>query len=226
MARLLEHGASTSVNRAWNLGAPAEVVIGLSGISSLMPTRSEMLQGANDDIRGTIWTADARCRSFDVADSELHARVKPESSMNHGQWRVSVVDCYGMTVYHAVNDVDGAPRFYLFHRWGVTLNNKTSSFRAKMTLPTDRIAALCEKYHIDRLSLFGSITRDDFSPDSDVDVLVEFQPGKTPGLRFFTIQDDLSQLLGRRVDLNTPESLSVYYRDKVEAEAVPLYVRP
>jgi predicted nucleotidyltransferase len=90
----------------------------------------------------------------------------------------------------------------------------------------DRLAALCEKYHIARLSFFGSVIREDFRPDSDVDVLVEFEPGKTPGLRFFTMQDDLTQLLGRRVDLNTPESLSVYIRDKVEAEAVQLYVQP
>jgi uncharacterized protein len=105
------------------------------------------------------------------------------------------------------------------------MNNTTTSFRGNITLPMDRIAALCEKYHIARLSLFGSVNRDDFSPDSDVDVLVEFEPGKTPGLRFFTIEDDLTQLFGRRVDLNTPESLSVYFRDKVEAEAVPVYVR-
>jgi len=88
------------------------------------------------------------------------------------------------------------------------------------------IAALCEKYRVEELSVFGSVIRDDFSPDSDVDVLVEFEPGKTPGLRFFTIQDDLTQLFGRRVDLNTPESFSVYLRDKVEAEVVPLYVQP
>jgi predicted nucleotidyltransferase len=90
----------------------------------------------------------------------------------------------------------------------------------------DRIGELCEKYHIARLSLFGSVNRDDFSADSDVDVLIEFKPGKTPGLRFFTIQDDLTQLFGRRVDLNTPESLSRYFREKVEAEAVPIYVQP
>jgi len=106
------------------------------------------------------------------------------------------------------------------------MNKTTTSLRANITLPMERIAALCEKYHIAQLSLFGSVVRDDFCPDSDVDVLVEFEPGKTPGLRFFTIQDDLTQLFGRRVELNTPESLSVYFRDKVEAEAVPLYVQP
>jgi predicted nucleotidyltransferase len=106
------------------------------------------------------------------------------------------------------------------------MNNRTTPFTANVTVPTDRIAALCKKHHIARLFLFGSVIHDDFSPDSDVDVLVEFEPGMTPGLRFFTIQDDLTQLFGRRVDLNTPESLSSYFRDKVEAEAVPLYVQP
>lgn len=101
-----------------------------------------------------------------------------------------------------------------------------TSLRANIMPPLDRVAAICEKYRIARLSLFGSVIRDDFSPESDVDILVEFEPGKTPGLRFFTIQEDLTKLFGRRVDLNTPESLSVYIRDKIEAEAVPLYVQP
>ncbi len=66
--------------------------------------------------------------------------------------------------------------------------------------------------------------RDDFGPESDVDVLVEFEPGKVPGLRFFAMQDELSQLLGRRVDFNTPQDLSTYYRERILAEAEPLYV--
>jgi uncharacterized protein len=106
------------------------------------------------------------------------------------------------------------------------MNNRTTTFRANVRVSTDRIAALCKKHHIARLFLFGSVIRDDFSLDSDVDVLVEFELGKTPGLRFFTVQDDLAQLFGRRVDLRTPESLSDYFRDKVEAEAVPLYTQP
>ncbi len=95
---------------------------------------------------------------------------------------------------------------------------------ARIRFDPERIAEFCRRHHITRLSLFGSVLRDDFSPESDVDVLVEFQPGRTPGLRFFTIQEDLTQLFGRRVDLNTPDDLSVYFRDKVEAEAVPLHV--
>lgn len=86
------------------------------------------------------------------------------------------------------------------------------------------IAAFCRKYHIRRLALFGSVLRDDFGPTSDVDVLVEFEPGHTPGLDFFTMQEELSQLLGYPVDLNTPQFLSRYFRDQVLAEAEPLYV--
>jgi len=92
------------------------------------------------------------------------------------------------------------------------------------SLPMNEIRALCRRNGIRRLALFGSALRDDFSPSSDVDVLVEFQPGATPGFRFFTIQDELSELLGRRVDLHTPGFLSPYFRDEVLAEARNVYV--
>lgn len=86
------------------------------------------------------------------------------------------------------------------------------------------LAAFCRKHHIRKLSFFGSVTRPDFEASSDVDVLVEFEPGHTPGLAFFEIQEELSKLLGRRVDLNTPRSLSPYFRDRVLAEAETAYV--
>lgn len=88
-------------------------------------------------------------------------------------------------------------------------------------LPTNKtaIARLCRKHRIRRLSLFGSVLREDFREDSDVDVLVEFEPGSTPGFGFFAIQDELSELFGRRVDLNTPQFLSPYFRNKVMEEA-------
>ncbi len=89
-----------------------------------------------------------------------------------------------------------------------------------------RIAEFCRRNHIRRLALFGSALRDDFGPDSDVDVLVEFEPGHTPGLEFFSMQDELSGILGRPVDLNTPGFLSPYFRDKVVQEAEALYVAP
>ena len=85
------------------------------------------------------------------------------------------------------------------------------------------IADFCRRHHIRRLALYGSVLRDDFTPHSDVDVLVEFEPGKTPGLAFFGMQDELSELLGRKVDLNTPAFLSRYFRDQVLREAKVVY---
>ena len=73
----------------------------------------------------------------------------------------------------------------------------------RIDIPDKKIAEFCRRHHIRRLALFGSVLRDDFTPDSDVDILVEFEPGRTPGLEFFTIQDKLSDVLGRRVDLYT-----------------------
>lgn len=90
-------------------------------------------------------------------------------------------------------------------------------------IPRETIAAFCRRHYIRRLSLFGSILREDFRPDSDVDVLVEFEPGHTPGLAFFAMQDELSELLGRKVDLHTANSLSKYFRDQVLAEAEVQY---
>ena len=81
------------------------------------------------------------------------------------------------------------------------------------------VAELCRKHHIRRLSLFGSVLGADFRDDSDVDVLGEFQPGCTPGFAFFALQDELSDILGLKVDLNTPGFLSRYFRDRVMAEA-------
>jgi uncharacterized protein len=95
--------------------------------------------------------------------------------------------------------------------------------RARIPIPLPEIAAFCHRHHIRRLALFGSVIRDDFTPASDVDVLVEFELGMTPGLESFSMQDELSELLGRRVDLNTPNSLSKYFRDEVMAEAEVLY---
>ena len=76
--------------------------------------------------------------------------------------------------------------------------------QTRIDLPLDRLAEICRRYHVRELALFGSVLRDDFGPESDVDILVEFQPGATPGLAFFGMEIELSELLGRRVDLNTP----------------------
>lgn len=93
----------------------------------------------------------------------------------------------------------------------------------RMQIDEGELAAFCAENRIRRLALFGSVLRDDFGPESDVDVLVEFEPGREPGLGFFSMQEHLSRLLGRRVDLNTPGFLSPYFRDQVVREAVVLY---
>lgn len=92
-------------------------------------------------------------------------------------------------------------------------------------IPSDEVAELCRRHHIRRLALFGSVLRDDFIADSDLDILVEFEDGHTPGLAFFGMQEELSELLGRKVDLNTPGFLSRYFRDEVLQEAVVAYER-
>ena len=85
------------------------------------------------------------------------------------------------------------------------------------------IDAFCRRNHIRRLAVFGSALREDFRPDSDVDVLVEFQPGHNPGLAFLSMQDELSGILGRKVDLNTRGFLGRHFRDRVLAEAEVLF---
>lgn len=94
---------------------------------------------------------------------------------------------------------------------------------ACLSLDRDAIARFCRRHHVRRLALFGSALRDDFGPDSDLDVLVEFEPGHVPGFGFFAMQDELSELLHRQVDLNTPGFLSRHFRDQVLAEAEVLY---
>lgn len=96
--------------------------------------------------------------------------------------------------------------------------------RAKIQIPREKIAAFCRTHHIRRLALFGSVLRDDFRPDSDVDVLVEFEPGHPVGLiRLAGIERELSALLGRKVDLNTAGFLSRYFRKQVLSEAEVCY---
>jgi predicted nucleotidyltransferase len=91
-------------------------------------------------------------------------------------------------------------------------------------IPKDKIEKFCKKHHIRKLSLFGSALRDDFTPESDLDILVEFKPGTRVGMiRLAGLEIELGEILGRKVDLNTPGFLSKYYRDKVLAEAAVHY---
>ena len=94
----------------------------------------------------------------------------------------------------------------------------------RISVPKERIAEFCRKHHIKKLAIFGSVLRSDFRADSDIDVLVEFEPGQAPGLAFFAMEEELGKILGHKVDLNTPQFLSRYFRDKVLEEAVVQYV--
>jgi hypothetical protein len=93
----------------------------------------------------------------------------------------------------------------------------------QIAIDSDRIAQFCRTNRIRKLSLFGSVLRDDFRPESDVDVLVEFEAGHAPGLAFFEMEANLGELLGRKVELHTPHFLSAYFRDQVLSEAETLY---
>lgn len=96
---------------------------------------------------------------------------------------------------------------------------------AKITLDREKIAAFCRQHHVRRLALFGSALREDFGPESDIDVLVEFKPGHTPGLLGIArLERELSAIFGgRKVDLRTPEDLSRYFREEVLKEAQVQY---
>ncbi len=94
-------------------------------------------------------------------------------------------------------------------------------------LPKEKIAEFCRAHHIRRLAVFGSALRSDFRPDSDIDMLVEFEPGHIPGLfGMARLERELSALLGgRKVDLRTPEDLSRYFRQEVMQEAEVQYAQ-
>jgi uncharacterized protein len=93
--------------------------------------------------------------------------------------------------------------------------------RGRISISAWKLNAFCNSHHIKSMALFGSILRDDFGPDSDIDILVEFEPGRTPGfLKLADIEDELSLLFGnRKVDLQTPQDLSRHFRDRVIHEA-------
>jgi hypothetical protein len=94
----------------------------------------------------------------------------------------------------------------------------------KIAVDHAEIAGFCRSHHIRKLAMFGSVLREDFRPDSDVDVLVEFQPGHPVGLiRLAGIERELSALLGRKADIRTPADLSRYFRDEVVAKAEAVY---
>ena len=96
--------------------------------------------------------------------------------------------------------------------------------RVRIPIDREKIADFCRKNHIRRLAVFGSVLRDDFGPESDIDVLVEFEVGHVPGLAFIRLEQELSGLLGgRRVDLVTPKFLNERIRDRVLSDAEVQY---
>jgi len=95
-----------------------------------------------------------------------------------------------------------------------------------LTIPLAQLTAFCQRYRVRKLSLFGSALRDDFGPESDIDILVEFEPAAR--ISFFdmvTMELELTDIMGRQVDLRTPEELSRYFRQKVLDSAEVLYER-
>lgn len=97
--------------------------------------------------------------------------------------------------------------------------------KIKIRVPRKKLAEFCQRNHIRKLAFFGSVLRDDFGPQSDIDILVEFEEGKTPGFAFFGMQEELSKILERKVDLNTPGFLNKYFREQVLREAKVEYVQ-
>ncbi len=91
---------------------------------------------------------------------------------------------------------------------------------SRIKIDRDQVTAFCRRHHVRRLSLFGSVLREDFRPDSDVDVLVQFEPNYRIGfLGMAGMEIELSEILGRKVDLRTPAELSRYFRQEVMASA-------
>jgi hypothetical protein len=100
-------------------------------------------------------------------------------------------------------------------------SRREETMNDKIMVPKDKIIDFGHRHSIQKLAFFGSVLRDDFRPESDVDVLVEFIPGTRVGFfKLHDLEEDLSRILGgRKVDINTPKSLSKYFRDEVLAEA-------
>ncbi len=90
-------------------------------------------------------------------------------------------------------------------------------------IPAERVADFCRRHHIRKLAFFGSVLRDDFTPTSDIDILVEFEEGHVPGLDFFGMERELSDILKHKVDLNTPQFLSPLFRNEILRNAKVQY---
>jgi len=97
-------------------------------------------------------------------------------------------------------------------------------YSLEQKIPKDELAEFCKRNHIQRLSVFGSALRGQLGPDSDIDLLVEFEPSHTPGLfSIVRMEMELTEMLGRKADLRTPEDLSEYFRNEVVENAEVQY---
>jgi predicted nucleotidyltransferase len=139
------------------------------------------------------------------------ALLSPHGPFGHAQWRHSRLTIRVVETSNAAS-------------LGVRFHTKPT-MSPSLSIDHQAVAAFCRRHHITRLALFGSALRDDFQADSDVDVVVEFEPGHVPGLKFVSMERELSGLFGgRRVDMVTPKFLNSRIRDHVLSSAEPLYV--
>lgn len=99
--------------------------------------------------------------------------------------------------------------------------------KSRLEISREKMADFCKRHHVRKLALFGSVLRDDFGPESDIDILVEFEPGQVVGFfKLFDMEQELSKIFGgRKVDLHTPNSLSRYFRQEVMDSAEMQYAQ-
>lgn len=123
----------------------------------------------------------------------------------------------GKQKYYQINDQ--YPLFEELRKLIIKIVNNPVRFNVS----EKRLEEFCRKHHIRKLSLFGSVLREDFRPDSDIDVMVEFETGHVPGFNIVDIEKELSDIVGRKIDLRTPKDLSKYFREQVVREAEVRY---
>jgi len=133
---------------------------------------------------------------------------------------IIIREVHGRQVYYKANE--NCP---IFDELKSLITKPDTVLSRRINIPEVQLDEFCSRHHISKLALFGSVLRDDFGPESDIDVLVEFESGHTPGFSIISIENELSQLIGRKVDLRTPRDLSRYFRDRVVREAKAIYVR-
>jgi len=151
----------------------------------------------------------------------IAAGVAGSSSCAGPRWRC-ISELRAQPIREAASQA-GFDQIYFWERVHDWHERLYPSATLPIEVPKSALEDFCRRNHIDRLGFFGSVVRDDFGPESDVDVLVEFEPGHVPGLAFFAMQDELSALLSRPVDLNTRGFFRSPLRERVEDEVEIVY---